>query len=244
MALGPNNRFGARAGRMDHSQAYDASIDMGLRKYMLGVYNYMTLGVAITGLMAYVVSTQPAVMQAIFGTGLAWVAMLAPLAFILVLNFGIHKLSASATQLLFWAFAAVMGVSLSTIFVTYTDASIARVFFISAGAFAGLSLYGYTTKRDLTGWGSFLVMGLIGIIIASIVNIFLASSALMFAISVIGVLVFAGLTAYDTQRIKSLYYEGDGSEVMTKKSVMGALTLYLDFINLFLMLLHLFGNRE
>lgn len=244
MALGPNNRFGARAGRMTHSQAYDASIDMGLRKYMLGVYNYMTLGVAITGLMAYVVSTQPAVMQAIFGTGLAWVAMLAPLAFILVLNFGIHKLSASATQLLFWAFAAVMGVSLSTIFVAYTDASIARVFFISAGAFAGLSLYGYTTKRDLTGWGSFLVMGLIGIIIASIVNIFLASSALMFAISVIGVLVFAGLTAYDTQRIKSLYYEGDRSEVMTKKSVMGALTLYLDFINLFLMLLHLFGNRE
>lgn len=244
MALGPNNRFGARAGRMTHSQAYDASIDMGLRKYMLGVYNYMTLGVAITGLMAYVVSTQPAVMQAIFGTGLAWVVMLAPLAFILVLNFGIHKLSASATQLMFWAFASVMGVSLSTIFVAYTDASIARVFFISAGAFAGLSLYGYTTKRDLTGWGSFLVMGLIGIIIASIVNIFLASSALMFAISVVGVLVFAGLTAYDTQRIKSIYYEGDSSEVITKKSVMGALTLYLDFINLFLMLLHLFGNRE
>ncbi len=244
MALGPNNRFGARAGRMDHSQAYDASIDMGLRKYMLGVYNYMTLGVAITGLMAYVVSTQPAVMQAIFGTGLAWVVMLAPLAFILVLNFGIHKLSASATQLMFWAFAAVMGVSLSTIFIAYTDASIARVFFITAAAFAGLSLYGYTTKRDLTGWGSFLVMGLIGIIIAMIVNMFLASSALDFAISVIGVLIFAGLTAYDTQRIKSMYYEGDGAEVMTKKSVMGALSLYLDFINMFLMLLHLFGNRE
>jgi hypothetical protein len=229
---------------MDHSQAYDASIDMGLRKYMLGVYNYMTLGVAITGLMAYVVSTQPAVMQAIFGTGLAWVVMLAPLAFILVLNFGIHKLSASATQLMFWAFAAVMGVSLSTIFIAYTDASIARVFFITAAAFAGLSLYGYTTKRDLTGWGSFLVMGLIGIIIAMIVNMFLASSALDFAISVIGVLIFAGLTAYDTQRIKSMYYEGDGAEVMTKKSVMGALSLYLDFINMFLMLLHLFGNRE
>ncbi|MBO6518960.1 MAG: Bax inhibitor-1/YccA family protein [Rhodospirillales bacterium] len=244
MALGPNNRFGARAGRMDHSQAYDASIDMGLRKYMLGVYNYMTLGVAITGLMAYVVSTQPAVMQAIFGTGLSWVVMLAPLAFILVLNFGIHKLSASATQLMFWAFASVMGLSLSTIFIAYTDASIARVFFITAGAFAGLSLYGYTTKRDLTGFGSFLVMGLIGIIIASIVNIFLASSALQFAISVIGVLVFAGLTAYDTQRIKSMYYEGDSAETMTKKSVMGALSLYLDFINLFLMLLHLFGNRE
>lgn len=244
MALGPNNRFGARAGRMDHSQAYDASIDMGLRKYMLGVYNYMALGVAITGLMAYVISTQPAIMQAIFGTGLAWVVMLAPLAFILVLNFGIHKLSASATQLMFWAFASVMGLSLSTIFITYTDASIARVFFITAGAFAGLSLYGYTTKRDLTGFGSFLIMGLIGLVIAMIVNMFLASSALDFAISVIGVLIFAGLTAYDTQRIKSMYYEGDGAEVMTKKSVMGALSLYLDFINMFLMLLHLFGNRE
>ena len=244
MALGPNNRFGARAGRMDHSQAYDASIDMGLRKYMLGVYNYMALGVAITGLMAYVISTQPAIMQAIFGTGLMWVVMLAPLAFILVLNFGIHKLSASATQLMFWAFASVMGLSLSTIFITYTDASIARVFFITAGAFAGLSLYGYTTKRDLTGFGSFLIMGLIGLVIAMIVNMFLASSALDFAISVIGVLIFAGLTAYDTQRIKSMYYEGDGAEVMTKKSVMGALSLYLAFINMFLMLLHLFGNRE
>lgn len=244
MALGPNNRFGARAGRMDHSQAYDASIDMGLRKYMLGVYNYMALGVAITGLMAYVISTQPAIMQAIFGTGLMWVVMLAPLAFILVLNFGIHKLSASATQLMFWAFASVMGLSLSTIFITYTDASIARVFFITAGAFAGLSLYGYTTKRDLTGFGSFLIMGLIGLVIAMIVNMFLASSALDFAISVIGVLIFAGLTAYDTQRIKSMYYEGDGAEVMTKKSVMGALSLYLDFINMLLMLLHLFGNRE
>ncbi len=244
MALGPNNRFGARAGRMDHSQAYDASIDMGLRKYMLGVYNYMALGVAITGLMAFVISTQPAIMQAIFGTGLMWVVMLAPLAFILVLNFGIHKLSASATQLMFWAFASVMGLSLSTIFITYTDASIARVFFITAGAFAGLSLYGYTTKRDLTGFGSFLIMGLIGLVIAMIVNMFLASSALDFAISVIGVLIFAGLTAYDTQRIKSMYYEGDGAEVMTKKSVMGALSLYLDFINMFLMLLHLFGNRE
>lgn len=244
MALGPNNRFGARTEGMTQSQAYDASIDMGLRKYMLGVYNYMTLGVAITGLMAYVISTQPAIMQAIFGTGLAWVVMLAPLAFILVLNFGIHKLSASATQLMFWAFASVMGLSLSTIFIAYTDASIARVFFITAGAFAGLSLYGYTTKRDLTGFGSFLVMGLIGLIIAMVVNMFLASSALEFAISVIGVLIFAGLTAYDTQRIKSMYYEGDSADTMTKKSVMGALSLYLDFINMFMMLLHLFGNRE
>ena len=137
-----------------------------------------------------------------------------------------------------------MGVSLSTIFIAYTDASIVRVFFITSAAFAGLSLYGYTTKRDLSGFGSFLVMGLIGIIIASIVNIFLESSALQFTISVIGVLVFAGLTAYDTQRIKSQYYEGDAAETMTKKSVMGALSLYLSFINMFLMLMHLFGNRE
>ena len=244
MALGPNTRFGARTGRMTQAQTYDASIDTGLRNYMLGVYNYMTAGVAITGLVAYFVSTQPAMMQAIFGTGLVWLVMLAPLAFVLVLNFGLHKLSASSTQMLFWAFAAVMGLSLASIFVMYTNASIARVFFISAAAFAGLSLYGYTTKRDLTGFGSFLVMGLIGIIIASIVNIFLASSAMDFVISVIGVLVFAGLTAYDTQRIKSMYYEGDSSETMTKKSVMGALSLYLDFINLFMMLLRLFGNRE
>ena len=244
MALGPNNRLGSRADRMTRDQAYDASLDAGLRKYMLGVYNYMTAGVAITGLMAYVVSTQPALMQAIFGTGLGFVLMLAPLAFILVINFGIHRMSAGTVQLLFWAFASVMGVSLSTIFVAYTDASIVRVFFITSAAFAGLSLYGYTTKRDLSGFGSFLVMGLIGIIIASIVNIFLESSALQFTISVIGVLVFAGLTAYDTQRIKSLYYEGDSASTSTKKSVMGALSLYLNFINMFMMLLHLFGNRE
>jgi FtsH-binding integral membrane protein len=183
-------------------------------------------------------------MQTLFGTGLSWVVMLAPLAFILVLSFGINKMSASTAQLTFWAFAAVMGVSLSTIFVAYTGTSIARVFFITSGAFAALSIYGYSTKRDLTGFGSFLIMGLFGIILASIVNLFLESSALQFMVSVLGVLIFAGLTAYDTQRIKSMYYEGDGHETMTKKSVMGALSLYLDFINMFLMLLHLFGNRE
>lgn len=244
MAIGPNDRFGARSQRMTSSQAYDASIDAGLRSYMLGVYNYMAAGVAITGLMAYVVSTQPALMQTLFGTGLSWVVMLAPLGFVLALSFGINRMSASTAQITFWAFAAVMGVSLSTIFIAYTDASIARVFFISAGAFAGLSLFGYTTKKDLTGMGSFLMMGLIGIILASVVNIFLESSALQFTISVIGVLVFAGLTAYDTQRIKSQYYEGDASETSAKKSLMGALSLYLNFINMFLMLLHLFGNRE
>ena len=244
MALGPNNRFGARTGRMTHSQAYDASIDMGLRKYMLGVYNYMTLGVAITGLMAYVISTQPAIMQALFGTGLAWVVMLAPLAFILVLNFGIHKLSASATQLMFWAFASVMGLSLSTIFIAYTDASIARVFFITAGAFAGLSLYGYTTKRDLTGFGSFLVMGLIGLVSAMVVNMFLASTMMQWIISVAGVLIFAGLTAYDTQRLKREYEYLRGTEFAGKAIIMGALSLYLDFINMFMFLLQFMGNRE
>lgn len=244
MAIGPNPRFGLHTGQATGAGAYDASIDQGLRSYMLGVYNYMAGGVAITGLVAYFVSTQPQLLQTLFGTGLSWVVMLAPFAFILVLSFGIHKLSASATQMLFWAFTAVMGLSLSTIFIAYTGTSIARVFFISAGSFAALSLYGYTTKRDLTGFGSFLIMGLFGLILASIVNIFLASTALQFMISVIGVLVFAGLTAYDTQRIKSMYYEGDGAEVATKKSVMAALTLYLDFLNLFLMLLRLMGDRR
>lgn len=244
MAFGSNDRNGARTQRMTSSQAYDASIDAGLRSYMLGVYNYMAAGVAITGLMAYVVSSQPALMQTLFGSGLSFVVMLAPLGFVLALSFGINKMSAATAQIVFWAFAAVMGVSLSTIFITYTDSSIARVFFISAGAFAGLSLFGYTTKKDLTGMGSFLMMGLIGIILASVVNMFLASSAMQFMISVIGVLVFAGLTAYDTQRIKSSYYEGDSGETAAKKSLMGALSLYLNFINMFLMLLSLFGNRE
>ena len=244
MAFGSNDRNGARTQRMNPSQAYDASLDAGLRSYMLGVYNYMAAGVAITGLMAYVVSTQPALMQTLFGSGLSFVVMLAPLGFVLALSFGINKMSAATAQIVFWAFAAVMGVSLSTIFITYTDSSIARVFFISAGAFAGLSLFGYTTKKDLTGMGSFLMMGLIGIILASIVNMFLESSAMQFMISVIGVLVFAGLTAYDTQRIKSSFYEGDSGETASKKSLMGALSLYLNFINMFLMLLHLFGNRE
>lgn len=244
MAFGPKNRFGANAQRMTPSQSYDASLDAGLRSYMLGVYNYMAAGVAITGLMAYVVSTQPAIMQALFGSGMSFVVMLAPLGFVLALTFGINKMSASTAQMVFWAFAAVMGVSLSTIFITYTDSSIARVFFISAGAFAGLSLFGYTTKKDLTGMGSFLMMGLIGIILASVVNMFLESSAMQFMISVLGVLIFAGLTAYDTQRIKSDYYEGDGTETAAKKSLMGALSLYLNFINMFLMLLSLFGNRE
>jgi FtsH-binding integral membrane protein len=221
-----------------------AEIDVGLRQYMLRVYNYMTGGLAVTGIVAYLVSNSPAMLQAIYGTPLQWVVMLAPIGFVLFFSFRLQKMSVGAAQAVFWAFSAVMGLSLASIFLVYTDASIARVFFITAGTFAGMSLFGYTTKRDLSGFGSFLVMGLIGILIAMLVNLFLASSALDFAISVIGVLVFTGLTAYDTQRIKEMYIESDGTAVMTKKAIMGALTLYLDFINLFLMLLRLFGSRD
>jgi FtsH-binding integral membrane protein len=233
--------------------ASDAQIDEGLRSYMLRVYNYMTIGLVLTGLTAYVVSSTPALLQLFYAqnalgqlqpTMLAYVAMFSPFAFILALSFGIQRMSASTAQLVFWLFAAVMGLSMSHIFLTFTGASITRVFFITASTFAAMSLYGYTTKRDLSGLGSFLFMGLIGIILASIVNIFIGSTVMQFAISVIGVLVFVGLTAYDTQKIKEMYDELDGSEVAGKKAIMGALRLYLDFINLFMMLLHLFGNRE
>jgi len=220
-------------------------IDEGLRAYMLGVYNYMAAGLAVSGIIAYFVSASPTILTTIYtNTALTWFVMLAPLAFILALSFGIQKMKASTVQALYWAFAITMGISLSSIFVVYTSASIARVFFITAATFGAMSLYGYTTKKDLTGWGSFLFMGLIGIIIASVVNFFMASAALDFAISVIGVLVFVGLTAYDTQKIRNEYSELDSREVATKKSVFGALRLYLDFINLMLMLLRLFGSRR
>ena len=231
------------------------AIDQGLRAYMLRVYNYMAAGVAITGVVAYVTFTMAVVQtqaglqltdfgNAIFNSPLKWVVMLAPLGMVFFLSARMQKLSVGAAQLAFWAFAALMGLALASIFMIYAGESITRVFFISAAAFGGLSLYGYTTKKDLSGWGSFLIMGLIGIIIASVVNIFLASSEMQFAISVIGVLVFAGLTAYDTQQIKEMYYVGDGEATMGKKAIMGALRLYLDFINLFMMLLSLFGNRN
>jgi FtsH-binding integral membrane protein len=229
---------------MTRAQADAAQIDVGLREHMLRVYNYMASGVALTGIVAYAVAASPTMLQAIFGSPLQWVVMLAPFAFILVLSFGLHKLSLFATQALFWLFAATMGLSLASIFVVYTGESIARVFFITSASFGALSLYGYTTKRDLTGMGSFMIMGLFGIVIASVVNLFLKSSGLQFAISVIGVLVFAGLTAYDTQRIKSMYMESDGTETAGKKAVMGALSLYLDFVNMMMMLLHLFGQRR
>jgi hypothetical protein len=204
----------------------------------------MGLGLALTGAVAFFTASSPAMMQAIHGTALSWLVMLSPLAFILVLSFGIQKLRPATAQALFWAFAGVMGLSLSSIFIVYTGTSIARVFFITAALFGAMSLYGYTTKKSLASWGSFLFMGLLGVIIAMVVNIFLASSALHFAISVIGVLIFTGLTAYDTQNIKQQYYEGDGAVIAEKKAIMGALRLYLDFINLFIMLMHLMGQQR
>ncbi len=253
MASDPNDRFTLRTQEMTGAQAQAAQIDVGLRKYMLQVYNYMASGLLLTGVIAMVTSSTPAILSLLYAPGpggviqptmLAWIVMFSPLAFILVLNFGVQRMKASTLQMVFWGFAAVMGLSMAHIFLAFTGASIARVFFITAGTFAGMSLYGYTTKRDLSGFRSFLVMGLIGIVIAMVVNIFLQSSALHFGISVIGVLVFVGLTAYDTQKIKSIYLESDGREVMTKKAVMGAVSLYLDFINLFMMLLRLFGERR
>ncbi|MDH5750013.1 MAG: Bax inhibitor-1/YccA family protein [Rhodospirillales bacterium] len=234
-----------RIGTLNRDQAHAAGIDAGLRAHMLKVYNYMASGLALTGIVAMFTAQSESMMQIIFGGGaLTWIIMLSPLAFVMVLSFGVNKMQASTLQAVFWAFSAVMGLSMASIFVVYTGASIARVFFITAGTFAGMSLYGYTTKRDLSGFGSFLMMGLIGIIIASIVNMFMQSTAMHFVISVIGVLVFVGLTAYDTQKIKSLYLESDGAEVASKKAIMGAVSLYLDFVNLFMMLLHLFGNRR
>lgn len=219
-------------------------IDSGLRSHMLSVYNYMGLALALTGLTAFVTASTPFMVQLIFGTPLQWVVMLAPLGFIFFLGAKVRTMSVSAAQLTFWAFAITMGLSMASIFLVFTGTSIARVFFITAATFGAMSLYGYTTQRDLSKYGSFLFMGLIGIVIASIVNIFIGSSALQFAVSVIGVLVFTGLTAWDSQRIKEEYSTLQGADVLTKGAIMGALSLYLNFINLFMMLLHLFGNRE
>lgn len=245
------------------SQARAHDIDAGLRAYMLRVYNYMAIGLGITGVVAFgfflMATTQDqgaavAVLKngqmltefgrLLFVSPLKWVVMLAPLGLVFLLSARIDKMSVSSAQMTFWLFAALMGASLSSIFLVYTHGSIARVFFITSASFGALSLWGYTTKKDISGWGSFLFMGLIGVIIASVVNIFLQSSALQFAVSVIGVLVFAGLTAYDTQKIKEMYYALDDSEVIGRKAIMGALRLYLDFINLFILLLSLFGNRD
>ena len=223
-------------------------VDQGLRAYMLRVYNYMAVGLAVTGVVAYataaLATTNEGFAQLVYGSPLKWVIIFAPLAMVFYLSARINRMSLSAAQISFWVFAALMGLSISSIFLVYAQASIAQVFFITAASFGALSLWGYTTSRDISGWGSFLFMGLIGIIIASLVNLFIASSALQFAVSIIGVLVFAGLTAYDTQQIKEMYSVNDDGTVSGRKAVMGALRLYLDFINLFMLLLQLFGNRR
>ncbi len=240
MALGSQPRWTVRP-----AVGAQVDIDVGLRDYMLRIYNYMASGLALTGIVAYVFASSGLYLS-LARTPLIYLVMLAPFGFVLALSFGINRMQASTAQALFWLFSAVMGLSLASVFLLYTGASIARVFFITAGTFGAMSLYGYTTQRDLSQFGSFLMMGLIGIIIASVVNIFLASSALQFAISVIGVLVFVGLTAWDTQRIKEMYFEIDHSDgqIAGKTAIMGALSLYLDFINLFMMLLQLLGVRR
>ncbi len=233
-----NAAFGAtRAG------AADAAYDAGLRSYMLSIYNYMASAVLLTGVVALLFANSPFVVPALTSP-LRWVIMLAPMAFVLVLNFGINRLSTFASQALFWAFAVAMGLSLSSIFLVYTGTSIAQTFFASAAAFGGLSLYGYTTKKDLSGFGTFLIMGLVGLLVAMLINIFLQSTVMQLAISAIGVLLFAGLTAYDTQKIKSMYNYVSGTDFVGKSVVMGALTLYLDFINMFMFLLRFMGNRD
>jgi len=252
--------FGRAAGRADA-----ATVDAGLRAYMLRIYNYMTIGLAITGLAALGIymlavadgSSADAIRigklyltpigYQIYVGPLKWLFMLAPLGMVFAISAGINKFKPATTQMLFWVFSALMGVSLSSIFLVYTHTSIVRVFFITAASFGALSLFGYTTKRDMTGMGSFLLMGLFGIIIASLVNIFIASSALQFFVSVIGVLVFAGLTAWDTQRLKNDYiygYASQGGDVAERAAISGALSLYLNFINLFTLLLQLLGQRD
>ena len=218
--------------------------DQGLRAHMLRIYNYMGLGLVLTGLVAVMVASVPALYVPIFGTPLKWLVMLAPLGFVMFLSFRIEAISGATAQTLFWAFCAVMGLSLASVFLVFTGPSIARAFFGAAAMFGAMSLYGYTTNRDLSQFGSFLIMGLIGVIIASIINIFLGSSALQFAISIIGILVFVGLTAWDTQSIKLQYAEHHDDETRQKLAVMGALSLYLNFVNIFQLLLSLTGQRE
>ena len=225
-----------------------AARDAGLRSYMLSVYNYMASGVLLTGIVALLFAPySQSVLVNASGTGmsgLGWLIVLAPLGFVFAMSFGFQRMQTGTLQLLFWAFATVMGLSMSTVFLAYTNTSIAQAFFATAAAFAALSLYGYTTKRDLSAIGTFLIMGVVGLIVALLVNMFLRSSAMALAISVIGVLLFAGLTAYDTQRIKSMYLEVAGSDMQGKVVIMGALSLYLDFINMFQFLLSLMGNRR
>ena len=229
-----------------YAQAQSAEIDAGLRAHMQKVYAYMGGGLAATGGVAYAVFRSaefaPAFFEAVIRNNL--VLMLVALGVAFFFSFRIHAIQASTAKALFWVYALILGLGLAPIFLMYTGESVARTFFVTAGTFGAMSLWGYTTKRDLTGMGNFLMMGLIGIILASLVNIFLASSGLQWAISLLGVVIFTGLTAYDTQKIKEMYWDADGAEVATKKAVLGAFTLYLDFINLFLMLLRFLGDRR
>ncbi|QFR34083.1 Bax inhibitor-1/YccA family protein [Ancylobacter sp. TS-1] len=237
----PNSGFQWQTG----ARGIDRAVyDEGLRRHMLRVYNYMALGLVLTGVVAFVVGTTPALYVPIFSTPLKWVVMLAPLAFVLFFSFRMQSMSGSAAQTMFWAFCAVMGLSMASIFLVFTGTSIARTFFIAATMFGATSLYGYTTKRDLSQFGSFLIMGLIGVVIASVVNIFLGSTMLQFIVSVAGILVFVGLTAWDTQSIKEQYADNFDAESQQKLAVFGAFSLYLNFINIFQLLLNFTGERE
>jgi FtsH-binding integral membrane protein len=225
---------------LDGRVAARPAVDQGLRSYMLSIYNYMTSGVLLTGIVA-LLTASTGLVYSIMGTGLGIVVMLAPLAIVFAMSFGANRFARSTLQMLYWAFAVLMGLSLSTIFLVYTGGSIAATFFATAGAFAGLSLFGYATKKDLSAFGTFLIMGVVGLIIASVINMFVQSPGLMWAISFLGVLIFAGLTAYDTQRLKVSYYTMRGTEFAGKMVVLGALSLYLDFINMFMFLLRFMG---
>ena len=237
---------------IDQSQA--VTRDAGLRAYMLRIYNYMASALALTGIVAMFTANSPAMLSAFYNvqegqvmglSGMGYLVMFAPIGLVLWLGMGIQRMSVSTAQAIFWAYAVLIGLSLSTVFLTFTGESIARAFFVTAGTFGAMSLYGYTTKRDLSGMGSFLIMGLIGLLVASLVNMFLHSSALNFATSVVGVLIFVGLTAWDTQKLKGMYFQMEGQgEALAKASIMGALSLYMDFINIFMYLLRFMGDRR
>ena len=238
----PRTGFGASPS-LEGRTAGRAGYDTGLRRHMLSIYNYMASAVLLTGVVALLMA-RSGMAAAMLGSPIQWVVMLSPLAIVFAMSFGQGRFSTGTLQAMFWGFAALMGASMSTIFLIYTGQSIATTFFATAGAFAGLSLFGYTTKKDLSGMGSFLIMGVIGILIAMVINIFLQSTILQLAVSILGVLIFAGLTAYDTQRLKQQYYAIAGSQFAGKAVIMGALSLYLDFINMFQFLLSILGARE
>jgi len=247
MANGFDPRIGGGTNPAATVDRKGVAVDAGLRAHMLSVYNYMTSGVLLTGIVALLFATSGAVFSLFGETGpslLGYVVMFAPLGIVLWMSFGVNRLSTGTAQFLYWAFAILMGMSLSTIFLVYTGGSIALTFFATAAAFASLSLWGYTTKKDLSGFGTFLIMGLVGIIVASIANLFWMNDTFSLAIAAIGVLIFAGLTAYDTQKIKSMYFAVAGTDFQGKAAIMGALTLYLDFINMFLFLLRFLGSRD